>query len=157
MEVTAQQLSHQNWSENVTYTYSQKLRPNSVEELQSILQDPKIKNVRAQGTGHTFNGLASTYPEGVVVSLENLKDIQVEEDVVHFQAGVNFAELCEALIQKQKAILNYVSYSLMNVVGALVTCSHGAGYDHPILADYVVGLEVVHADGSVHTLSRDTD
>jgi hypothetical protein len=44
-------------------------------------------------------------------------------------AGVSFGELTEVLQENGLGLLNVLSYPHINVVGAVVTGSHGGGYD----------------------------
>ena len=121
------------------------------------MRDPTVKHVKAQGSGHTFNLIADTFKDGVIVSLINFKDIEVEDRVVHFGAGVTYSELIAALVKKQRALRNVPSLPHINVVGGMMTATHGAGYHQPIQAEHVVAFDVVHADGSLSQLHRDRD
>jgi len=99
-----------------------------VEELQQIMKDPSIKNVKVQGSGHTFNNIADTVDGGVLINLFNFKDIAVTGDVVHFGAGVTYSELIVAVDNSGKALPNLPSLPHINVVGSCITASHGSGY-----------------------------
>lgn len=148
---------HQNWAKTVAYSSKKVLKPKTVEELQGLLRDPMLKHVKVQGTGHSFNLIADTNPNGVFVSLQHFKDIQVDDRVVHFGAGVTYSELIAALVPKKRALRNVPSLPHINVVGGMITATHGAGYNQPIQAEHVVAIDVVHADGSFSSLHRDRD
>ncbi len=55
-----------------------------------------------------------------------------------------------------KAIMNVPSLPHVNVVGSMVTATHGSGYFKPLLIDYVTGITIVLADGSVQKLTRES-
>lgn len=65
----------QNWSKTITYSTSRVLMPSNQEELIGILRDPMIKNVKVQGSGHTFNRIADTTEDGVFINLKKFKNI----------------------------------------------------------------------------------
>jgi len=92
------------------------------------MKDPAIKNVKVQGSGHTFNNIADTVEGGVLISLVNFKQIAVEGDLVHFGAGVTYSELIVAVDNSGKALPNLPSLPHINVVGSCITASHGSGY-----------------------------
>lgn len=51
--------------------------------------------------------------------------------------------------------MNVPSLPHVNVVGSMVTATHGSGYSKPLLINYVTGITIVLADGTVKSLSRD--
>ena len=52
------------------------------------MRDPTVKHVKAQGTLHSFNELADTYPDGIFISMLAFKDINVRDNSVDIGAGV---------------------------------------------------------------------
>jgi xylitol oxidase len=92
------------------------------------LRNPEIKRVKVQGSGHTFSDLADTVDGGVFISLVNFKNIVVEENVVHFGAGCIYSDLIKAVDAAGKALPNLPSLPHINVVGSMVTATHGSGY-----------------------------
>ena len=54
------------------------------------------------------------------------------------------------------AIPNLPSLPHINIVGSMITGTHGSGIQHPIQADMVTEFDLVLADGSLRTFSRET-
>jgi xylitol oxidase len=52
---------------------------------------------------------------------------------------------------------NYISYPHINVVGSVITGSHGGGIDRKSIATFVSGVEYVDADGNIKSKTRNKD
>ena len=53
------------------------------------------------------------------------------------------------------ALPNVPSLPHVNVVGSTVTATHGSGSKQPILLAHATAVEMVFADGSVETITKD--
>ena len=78
----------------------------------------------------------------------------MDEEVVHFGAGVIYSELIAAVDIKGKAIPNVPSLPHINVVGSMVTATHGSGFKQPIMAEHALAIDIVLADGTFKTIRR---
>jgi len=94
-----------------------------------ILRNPDIKSVKVQGSGHTFNDIADTVEGGAIISLVNMKEIQVKEGEISFGAGCIYYDLIKAADASNQAIPNLPSLPHINVVGSMITTTHGSGYN----------------------------
>ena len=70
---------------------------------------------------------------------------------------MTYIELITILEENNLAMKNYLSYPHINVVGSIITGSHGGGIDRKSIATFVIALEYVDAEGNVKTVSRDRD
>lgn len=86
--------------------------------------------------------------------MSKFRDITVEENQVHFGSGVNYSELIQAVDAAGRALPNVPSLPHINVVGSMVTVTHGSGHNQPMLPGHVSRVEIVLADGSVKTVDR---
>jgi xylitol oxidase len=109
------------------------------------------------GSGHTFNHIADTNTNGVFVSLVKMKDVVVGENTVTFGAGCIYADLLKVVDQAGKALPNLPSLPHINIVGSVVTGTHGSGYNQPMLVSHAQSIEMVFADGSVRTINKSED
>ena len=144
----------QNWSENIQYSSRQVLVPGTVHEVQTIVKKhPQIKVI---GTRHCFNRIADT--PATHISLENLKQVHFETQhdgttLVRFGAGLTYSQLIRAVDEKgDLAIANLPSLPHINVVGSMITATHGSGHNYPILAHWVTSMDIVLADGTLKTI-----
>jgi xylitol oxidase len=72
-------------------------------------------------------------------------------------AGITYGQLCPYLDGKGFALHNLASLPHISVAGACSTATHGSGQRNGNLATAVSGLELVTADGTIVTLSREQD
>ena len=64
-----------NWSGNIEYRPAEIARPSSISELQKVVADSS--NVRAYGSGHSFNTLADT--DGTLIAFSEFdKNIELD-------------------------------------------------------------------------------
>jgi alditol oxidase len=143
-----------NWAGNIVYRAARVARPRSVSEAQELVA--ANSQVRAVGTGHSFNRIADT--PGVLISLADLPpaiDIDPGRAAVTLPGGTSYRELTGQLDAAGYALRSMASLPHLSVAGAVATATHGSGDANGNLATVVSGLELITADGSVRTLRRD--
>ena len=115
-----------NWAGNVQFTAENYVSPESEIELLEIVGIAGGQ-VKVVGTQHSFTDIADT--PGTQVSLEKFTEIKVNtsDNTVTFGAGVTYTLLMEALIEHKLALSNLPSLPHLNVVGSMVTGTHGGG------------------------------
>lgn len=131
-------------------------RPTSVAELQDLVA--ASGQVRALGTGHSFNAIADT--PGDLVSVAGLPpEAQIDDAAcsVTVSAGMRYGELAGRLDAAGLALPNLGSLPHISVAGACATGTHGSGDGNGVLATTVSALELVTADGELRTLDRGAD
>lgn len=146
-----------NWAGNQTAFPSGSEEPRSVEEIRELVTRAAL--VKCVGAGHSFTSIAVT--DGIQVSLDRLHGIEsvVPADdgsaVVTVSAGTRLRELTAALWDLGLAMTNLGDIDEQSVAGAISTGTHGTGARFGGIATQVRALEIVTADGSVLTCSRD--
>ncbi|MCW2600424.1 MAG: FAD-binding protein [Frankiales bacterium] len=144
-----------NWAGNVTFRADRFHRPSSLEELSTVVAGSE--QVRALGTGHSFNRIADT--TGDLVSVAGLPpeiDVDAERASVTVAAGVRYGELAVRLQEQGYALHNLGSLPHLSVAGACATGTHGSGISNGSLASKVSALELVTADGETVAVNRET-
>jgi alditol oxidase len=145
-----------NWAGNVTFGAQRYHRPSSVPELQGLVAESQ--QVRALGSGHSFNTLADTAGDLVsVTGLPRLIEIDTAGDTVTLSAGLTYGELSVALNAAGRAVRNLASLPHISVAGACATGTHGSGNHNGNLATSVSAVEMVTADGGLVTVTRPAD
>jgi xylitol oxidase len=145
-----------NWAGNIVYRAARVARPRSVSEAQELVA--ANSQVRAVGTGHSFNRIADT--PGVLISLADLPpaiEIDPGRAAVTLPGGISYGELAQQLDAAGYALPTTASLPHLSVAGAVATATHGSGDANGNLATVVSGLELITADGSTRTLRRDTE
>jgi xylitol oxidase len=144
-----------NWAGNLTYRAAAVHHPGSVAAVQHLVA--RLPRVRALGTRHSFSAVADC-PGGDLVSLDALpSEITVDPGAmtVSVTGGTRYGELAAELHAQGYALHNTGSLPHISVAGATATGTHGSGDANGILSTAIVALEIVRADGSLHTVGRD--
>ncbi|MFD4510570.1 FAD-binding protein [Streptomyces sp. NPDC058457] len=144
-----------NWARNITYTAKEFHRPDSLDELRSLVAGSA--RVRVLGSGHSFNRIADPGPEGVLVSIAGLPpavEVDTAARTVRVAGGVRYAELARAVHARGLALPNMASLPHISVAGSVATGTHGSGVANGSLAAPVREVELVLADGSTARIAR---
>ena len=157
----------QNWAGNVLAEPTARSRPTTVAEVVDAVTSASERGTRVKcvGAGHSFTPAAAT--DGVLISLDDLTGIEsivptrgpdgtVDGADVTVWAGTRLHRLGPLLWDLGLAQPNLGDFAEQSLAGAVSTGTHGTGCGHPGLPATVVGLQLVTADGSVLTCSRDT-
>ena len=146
----------QNWAGNITYQAQRVHRPTTIDQLQDLVAGSD--NIRALGSGHSFNRIADCAGDLVsVAALPPVIAIDPECLTATTSAGVRYGELTQQLEASGHALPNLGSLPHISVAGACATGTHGSGVRNGILATSVAALEMVTADGRLVSLSRADD
>ena len=118
-----------NWAGNVQYAAVREISPQLEADVPHIVKNTEGQ-MRAVGTKHSFSEIADT--EGTILNLQHLRKITVDKEAmtVTFGAGVTYTKLLEALVKEQVALPNLPSLPHLNVVGSVVTGTHGGGLNN---------------------------
>jgi len=152
LKAWTQEGSLKNWSGNLTYSTHNVTSPASVAEVQALVK--KTGKLKVLGTRHCFNSIADSKDN--LLSTKNLNkiiSIDTKAHTVTVEAGIKYGELAPYLDGHGYALHNLASLPHISVGGACATATHGSGVKNKNLSSAVSGLEMVMADGSLHTLS----
>lgn len=142
-----------NWAGNVAFRAERTHRPTTLDELQSVVT--AARQVRALGTGHSFNRLADTTSDLVSVArLPRVLEVDAERRSARVSAGLRFGDVVGPLHDAGFALHNLGSLPHISIGGAIATGTHGSGVRNGTLASAVSALELVTADGSLRRLTR---
>jgi xylitol oxidase len=141
-----------NWAGNYTYRATKIHRPETLEEIRSIVSS--AGRLRALGTRHTFHDIADS---AELISLEAIApepEIDREAMTATVSAGTRYGILGKALHEQGYALHNTGSLPHISVGGATATATHGSGDRNGNLASAVAGLELVTASGEIVRVAR---
>jgi xylitol oxidase len=151
-----QQDKLKNWSGNLTYSTNNVFYPKTVSEVQALVK--KNDHLRGLGTRHCFNAIAdSKYNLISSNKLNNILSLDTINNTLTVEGGIKYGELSPWLDKKGFALQNLASLPHISVAGSITTATHGSGVKNGNLSTAVRGLEIVIADGSVITVSREKD
>jgi alditol oxidase len=145
-----------NWARNLTYGTDRVVYPRSVDDVVQIVK--QHDRLRALGTRHCFNTIADSPDQFISLKeMNHLIALDAQARTVTVEGGINYGQLCPRLHEKGFALHNLASLPHTSVAGACATATHGSGVKNGNLATAVAGLEVVIADGTIVSLSKEQD
>lgn len=145
-----------NWAGNFAYSTNNLHRPQTLEQLCDIVVNNR--KLKVLGSRHSFNRIADS--DAALVSLDALPqiiDIDPARASVTLSAGLRYGDLALALHAAGVALHNMASLPHISVAGAVATATHGSGDHNGNLATAVRAIEIMKADGSLVTLTREQD
>lgn len=145
----------ENWSGSVRCAPRAIVMPASIEELRTVVVEAagRGETVRTVGSGHSFTPLVAT--EGTLISLDRFQGLEsVEDQVATIRAGTKLKALGELLHEQGVAQENLGDINVQSIAGAVSTGTHGTGARLRSIANQIVELTLVTADGSVVTCSE---
>ncbi|MGW8592286.1 D-arabinono-1,4-lactone oxidase [Dietzia sp. NPDC055877] len=156
-----------NWTGNVVADPIRRTAPTTVAEVTAAVISAAESGTRVKcvGAGHSFTPAAAT--DGVLISLDDLTGIEsivptrgadgrVNGADVTVWAGTRLHRLGPLLWDLGLAQPNLGDFAEQSLAGAVSTGTHGTGCRAPGLPATVVGLQLVTADGTVMSCSRDS-
>ncbi|HEU5331877.1 MAG TPA: D-arabinono-1,4-lactone oxidase [Actinocrinis sp.] len=161
-----------NWAGNITFGAARVHRPASLDELRRTVA--AAPQVRALGSGHSFNRIADTSADLVALAAMpreiaitpattgggsdgNSGNDNGAPATATVAAGLRYAEIAEPIQAAGFALANMASLPHISVAGAVATGTHGSGRGVGSLATAVSALRMVGPEGDVFELSRAAD
>jgi xylitol oxidase len=143
----------QNWSKNVDFNDREYLQPESLTDLQELVRaHPKI---RARGTAHCFNEIANTSSYAINLGkMPRVIDVNPEANSVTVSSGLTYGELAPVLHNQGWALNNLASLPHISIAGSISTGTHGSGIKNQNLANQVLALDLVTAEGELRHIDR---
>ena len=148
-------VSQTNWAGNIAFSPKHWLAPGSIAALQDAIA--AHRKVRIAGSRHSFNNIVDS-PE-TILSTENLnRVIKIDSDAmtVLVEGGARYGDVATTIERKGFALANLASLPHISIAGAVATATHGSGVGNGNLATAVEAMQIVTADGTLATFSRET-
>jgi xylitol oxidase len=143
----------QNWSKNVDFNDRAFLQPESLAELQELVRSNQ--KIRARGTAHCFNEIANTSSYAINLSkMPRVIEVSASTNSVKVSSGLTYGELAPALHSQGWALNNLASLPHISVAGSISTGTHGSGIKNQNLANQVLSLDIVTAEGELRHIDR---
>lgn len=131
------------------------LRAGSADDIVTITKYAKENDIRiaARGEGHSTTGQAQA-PDGIVIDMSGLHEVEVHPDHVVVGAGARWSALLAATLPRGLTPPVLTDYLELSIGGTLsVGGLGGAGHHFGPQTDNVLELDVVTPDGEPHTCS----
>ena len=152
MSRSASRPTWQNWGRTATARPVKVTSVGSSQEVSEVVRRAARDGLRvkAVGSGHSFTPIAVT--DGILLRLDGLSGIisaDPQTGLVRAYAGTTLHDLNRALWAIGLALPNLGDIDEQTIAGAISTGTHGTGAGFHGIADAVVGLRIVQADGSI--------
>jgi xylitol oxidase len=143
----------QNWSKNVDFNDRALLQPESLAELQELVRSNA--KLRARGTAHCFNEIANTSSYAInLAKMPKTLEVNPVSKSVTVAAGLKYGELAPELHKQGWALNNLASLPHISIAGSISTGTHGSGMKNQNLANQVLSLDLVTAEGELRHIDR---
>jgi alditol oxidase len=143
----------QNWSKNIDFNDRQYFQPRSLLELQELVRTNQ--KIRARGSAHSFNEIANTSSYSInMAKLPKVIEINSESKSVKVAAGLTYGELAPELHKHGWGLNNLASLPHISIAGSITTGTHGSGMMNQNLANQVISLDLVTAEGELRNIDR---
>ena len=145
-----------NWAGNLVYGAQAIHHPRSMDELCDLVR--RTPKIRALGTRHCFNGIADS-AHGLVAldQMPRVMELDAAGGRVTVDGAARYGEVGAFLQARGFALHNMASLPHISVAGAVATATHGSGNANACLSSAVAGMEIVAADGTWRTYTRQDD
>lgn len=148
-------MSEYNWAGNYRYSAEHLHRPETLEQLQEIVQ--KSRKLKALGSRHSFNHIADTVADHISLEhMDRVLAIDPQRHTVTVEGGIRYGPLGQYLQREGYALHNMASLPHISVAGACATATHGSGDQNGNLATAVTGIQLMSANGELHEFSRES-
>ncbi|MBA3954742.1 FAD-binding protein [Candidatus Dependentiae bacterium] len=146
-----------NWGDNQTCQPREIFAPATKQELIDIVQRARANNwhIHAYGSSHSWSDIVCTDYLINTDKLDKILEINKDKQTVKVEGGIKLYNLNEQLAQQNLTLANFGEIAAQSAAGATATATHGSGKTGT-LASFIQELELITADGILHTLSVDT-
>jgi FAD/FMN-containing dehydrogenase len=141
-----------NWSGSVSFRPTSTCRPETEEEVASLVREARStgRSIRPVGHGHSSMPLMAT--SDILLDtkgLSGLVDCDTGSGVARIRAGTGLAELGPELADRDLALENYGDVDYQAIGGVLATGTHGTGLGLGNFSSNLLGFRMVTGTGEV--------
>ena len=149
---------HQTWAKTFSSLPELFIQPESLEEVEKIVNLARIcrRRVVTTGCGHSPSSMTCT--SNWLVNLDNFNrilDVNVETGEVRMQSGIRLYQLGEELDKRGLAMPNLGSINEQSIAGAISTGTHGSTRLHGLVGEDIRSLKITLASGKTEFCSRE--
>ncbi|MEM7034824.1 MAG: FAD-binding protein [Chloroflexota bacterium] len=153
-----------NWAKTSQSSPKFIFQPETLADLQTIVQKANTQQlkVRIVGSSYSWPNWATT--SDILVYSGRLNKVEIDLSIagqprIIAEAGATNRQLNNVLEQHGLALPSNVVLEVVRIGGIVSTGSHGSGWHHPVLSDYVHALDIVTADGQCRRfeVGKDSD
>ncbi len=142
------------WNENLKYNYKTMYNITSQEELQDVVASNK--KIRFFGSKQSSADIAAGTDALINMTTYNkIVSFDYDKKTITVQSGLILGELLEAIESTGWCIPCLPDINTITIGGALATGTHGT--NGKLLSEYMISCDLVLADGSLKTVTKDDE
>lgn len=149
---------HHTWAKTYFSRPELYIQPHTIEEIQKVVTLARRCRRRLVTVGCAHSPSDLTCTSSWMVNLDhynNILHVDKTSKIVVMEAGIRLHELGRQIRECGLALPNIGSIDHQSIAGALATATHGSSIRHGILAQSVVGLKIMLANGRTVSCSRE--
>ncbi|KAK8024066.1 hypothetical protein PG993_012132 [Apiospora rasikravindrae] len=139
------------WAQTYKYRPELYLQPESLEEIEALINAARQCRRRVVTTGSTHSPSTLTCTSSWLVNLDNFNQIlsyDKESGFVTMQSGIRLYQLSAELAKRGLAMPNLGSINSQSIAGAISTGTHGSSLRHGLLSEDIQSLRITLGDGT---------
>ena len=145
------------WNGNAKHSYENLFEPETESAIAKIVKTAE-KRVRVIGTGRSSANIVGGAETLIsLLKYNHVIDIDKEKMRITVQAGITLKLLINELEQEGWCLPSLPDIDDITLGGVLATGTHGTGHDAVLLSGYMVGCNLIKADGTVIAISEESD
>ncbi len=145
----------QNWAGNQRYNPIETWAPRTQEKLIALIQKASAKNhkICVRSVGHSFSAITATDQYSLnTKNINKILFIDIDRMQVRAEGGILLNDFNREIAPHGLALPNLPDIGGMSLAGAVCTATHGTG-NSGTLSSFITEIELIAADGTLHTLS----
>lgn len=128
------------------------IKPNNEGDLSRLIQHLNKENIKYYVLGNSSNVILDDNDfDGVIIKLDNLKEINIEDNIVTAGAGVMLPMLVNVCLQNSLVSLSFASMIPGSVGGSVV--GNAGCYGHELM-EYIKSVRVLDKEGNIKELPK---
>lgn len=142
------------WNENVRHTYNTHHAVKTEEEIIAAVKNAP-KTIRVYGSKQSSADIAAGTDTLInIADYNQILHVDEERMQMTVQSGITLKVLINAMQDRGWSIPCLPDIDTVTLGGALATGTHGTGRDGKLLSEYVIGLRLILADGTVRAVQE---
>ena len=149
-----------NWARNVKAIPTYYHQPDTVQEIQDIVDSCRVRgtSLRVTGAGHSFSAVAQ--PDNETLSMENIRGLisyDFEAMEAKIWAGTYLYEAAQILAKVGMAFENMGDVQEQTIAGAISTGTHGTGITLGSMSNQIIAWTWIDGQGNLQHHRRGND
>lgn len=144
-----------NWSKTLNFIVNNVIAPTNIDQLIDAINTARTAQttIKAMGQRHSFSELLSGID--TLIDCKHFNELSIIDDNhLRVGSGIVLNQLLHFLDQHQRSLNIISDITSQQVVGAMVSGTHGASLHQPVMADCITAIEMIDGNGELRRLTN---